>query len=63
MVHPGVVGRLLHHDVARLEVHLALVEQHVDVSTIVHSRCKFTARGRNMSRREDAYSQLASQLR
>src|ERR1041384_6149138 len=31
-VHPGMVGRLLHHHVARLEMHHAVVEQHVDLA-------------------------------
>ncbi len=32
LVDPGVVGALLHHDVAGLQVHLLVVEQHVDLA-------------------------------
>src|SRR5262245_60540860 len=31
-VHPRVIGRLLHHHVTRLEMHHAVVEQHVDLA-------------------------------
>src|SRR5512138_820396 len=31
-VHPGVVGSLLHQHIARSQMHLALVEDHVDLA-------------------------------